>query len=249
VGSDPRRLWTAGAALAVVAALAVFGLRGGTAAADTATGASTQQTLAVSGSGSATITPDEANVTLGVTAQASTAQQALADDSSTMKSVVAAIEGQGVAETDLRTTGLNLSPTYTPGGPDRAPQVSGFQASNNVDVTLHDTSKVGAVIDAALAAGANQVGGVSFTASQPQTAYNQAYAAAMANAQSAAAAVAKAAGLTLGSIHSISASQGGCCVMQFASAGVASAAAPAPPVFGGQETVSVTLQVVYNTGP
>ncbi len=246
--SRPGRLWVPALGLLLVAGLVVVGLHDGTAAAGTTAATApgpAAPTVTVSGTGTAKVTPDQAQVDLGVTAQAATAQQALADDSSKMQAVVAAIEGQGVAQTDLQTTGLSLTPNYTGGGPSSAPTITGFQASNNVDVTLHDTTQVGAVIDAALAAGANQVGGVSFSTSQPQAAYAAAYKAAMADAQASAQALASASGLQLGAIQSISASQGGG-PMPFVAEAAPSAVAT--PVFGGQQTVSVTLQVVYNIG-
>ena len=243
---QPRRIWTAALALGLVAVVAALGLRGGAVSADTTAPVQSQATFTVSGTGSASIAPDEAHVQLGVSAQAATAQQAMANDSTAMQSVVAALEGQGVATADIQTSGLSLGPNYAPGQPDKTPQIQGFQASNNVDVTVRDLTKVGALIDAALAAGANQVGGVSFAASQPQSAYAAAYKAAMADAQAAAQALAQAAGLTLGSVRSVTTNQGGCCVMQYATAARASAAST--PVFGGQQSVSVTLQVVYNVG-
>ncbi len=246
--SHPRRLWIAALGLVLVGGLAAFGLRAGSAAASTGTAtAAASPTITVSGTGSAKVTPDQAQVDLGVTAQAATAQAALADDSSKMQAVVTAIQGQGVAQADLQTTGLSLSPNYAGGGPDAAPKITGFQASNNVDVTLHGTTQVGAVIDAALAAGANQVGGVSFSTSQPQAAYAAAYKAAMADAQASAQALASAAGLQLGTIQSIRASRGGGTVVPYAAA-VTSAAGAVPPVFGGQQTVTVSLQVIYNIG-
>jgi len=121
--------------------------------------------LSVSGSGEARVAPDEATVRLGVLSQAPTARGAQEQVSRTAGAILDAIRKLGVAPEKLQTSELNLSPLYSQGRPEgesREPRITGYQASNVVSVQLEDLAKVGPVIDAGLAAGANRLDGVTF---------------------------------------------------------------------------------------
>src|SRR5574340_233750 len=155
--------------------------------------------ITVEGVGNVTLTPDEAQLSLGVQAQAASAAAAQAQANGVMAKLVAAVKRLGVADKDLATQWLSLQPQYAyePNG-SQPPRVSGYQASQSLAVTVRDLSKAGAIIDAAVAAGANQVGGISFAVADPTAASAQARTAAMADAKVRAQALAAAAGVTLG---------------------------------------------------
>jgi uncharacterized protein YggE len=126
-------------------------------------------TLNLAAYGETEVAPDEAIVTLGVQSRAPTAAEAMAQNASQMSAVVAAVRKAGIAERDIRTTNLNLSAQYS--YPQDKPAVlEGYAANNDVTVTVNDVAKVGAVIDAVTAAGANQVNGVSFGLKDPTAA-------------------------------------------------------------------------------
>ena len=113
--------------------------------------------------GTASATPDMARLNAGVVAQAATASAAMAAQRERMLGVMAAIRKAGVAERDIQTSGINLSPLYTRGENRNAPpRITGYQASNQVNVIVRDLSKVGAGLDALVASGANNIGHVSF---------------------------------------------------------------------------------------
>lgn len=113
--------------------------------------------------GTASATPDLARLNAGVVAQAATASQAMADQRNRMTRVMAAIRKAGIAERDIQTSGINLSPLYTRGENRNAPpRISGYQASNQVNVIVRDLTKVGAGLDALVESGANNIGQVSF---------------------------------------------------------------------------------------
>jgi uncharacterized protein YggE len=118
--------------------------------------------LTVSGSGQARVAPDEATVRLGVLAQAPTAREAQGQVNRSAQAVLDAIRKLGVAPERIQTTGLSLNPQYAQGRSDQGPRITGYQAANTVSVLLDDLAKVGPVIDAGLAAGANNLDGVSF---------------------------------------------------------------------------------------
>lgn len=118
-------------------------------------------TLNLSAHGEAKVAPDMATITLGVMTEAPTAAQAMTANAERMREVAAALRKAGIAEKDIQTSNLNLNPQYRH-VENEAPQVVGYQASNNVTVTVHDLARLGRTVDATVAAGANQVYGISF---------------------------------------------------------------------------------------
>jgi hypothetical protein len=130
-------------------------------------------TLNLTAHGETRLAPDIATINLGVTTKASTAAQALSDNARRMNQVTAALMAAGVPAKDIRTAGLNLNPQYVyeQGQP---PRLTGYNASDEVMVTARDVAKVGALVDAAVGAGANQVNGVIFGLADPTAAGNSA---------------------------------------------------------------------------
>lgn len=130
-------------------------------------------TLNLSATGEVAATPDRAVLNLGVTAQAPNAAAAMRQDAQAMAQVLAALKAQGVADRDIRTSGLSVQAQYTfaPNAPRR---LNGYEAANHVTVTALDPARVGALVDAAVAAGANDVGGITFGLKDPQAAEDEA---------------------------------------------------------------------------
>lgn len=118
-------------------------------------------TLSLSAEGEAKVAPDLARISLGVTNQAATAAEAVRANAGQMGRVVAALRSAGVGERDISTAQLSINPQYAyeQGSP---PRLTGYQATNQVTVTARDLGKLGAILDAAVAAGANAAGGASF---------------------------------------------------------------------------------------
>lgn len=150
-------------------------------------------TLNLAAFGETKVTPDQATISIGVTSQAATAQEAMRLNNTQMNRVVAAIRGQGVAERDVQTSGLNLNPqqVYRENQP---PQVTGYQASNTVTVTVQDLARLGPVVDAVVAAGSNTINNVSFGLKDPTAAEDAARRAAVKALQAKAALYAQATG-------------------------------------------------------
>ncbi|MFI5261250.1 MAG: SIMPL domain-containing protein [Candidatus Limnocylindrales bacterium] len=203
--------------------------------------------ITVQGTATISLKPDQAALSLGVDAQASSAAQAQSNASKAMAAVIAAVKGQGVADVDLTTQGISLSPTYGDQLPSGSPRVTGYQASQSLSVKVHDLAKVGPIIDAGVAAGATSVGGISFSLADPTTATNQARGMAVADAHARAQTLATAAGVTLGGPISITEESATQPPVYYSAAGVASDKALAPtPVQVGTTDVTVTLDVVYS---
>ncbi len=186
----------AGVVLGAIVALQAPSFAQDTGSSDPST---TQRTVTVSGSATISSAPDEAVVGLGVQTQANTAQGALSQNAEKMMKVLQAVADQGVSKDDIATTSVSLYPTYGQNGMD----ITGYQASNQVDVTLHDMNKVGPVIDAAVGAGANFTNGVTFRLSDQNQGVNQALTAAVADARSKAETLAAAGDAQLGQVVTI----------------------------------------------
>jgi uncharacterized protein len=143
----------------IVAALVAMGATG--AAAQDTEAAFRSTTLLVSATGEVRASPDLAVLTVGVQSEAPTAAAALARNREQMSGALAALKAKGVADADVQTTNLDLQPQYVfeNGQPRR---LTGYQAGNTVTARLHDLKAVGAVVDALVAAGANQIDSITF---------------------------------------------------------------------------------------
>ena len=130
-------------------------------------------TLALSAEGQVKAAPDMATITLGVQTIAPTAAGAMRQNRERMGSVIAALKAQGIEAKDIQTSNLNLSAQYAY-EQNQAPKLTGYQASNDVTVTVRALSGLGAAVDAVTAAGVNQINGVSFGLSNPLAAENDA---------------------------------------------------------------------------
>jgi uncharacterized protein len=128
-------------------------------------------------------TPDVVNLSAGVNALAPTASLALSQNAERMARVIAAIEGQGVAERDIRTSEISLNPQYEWDEGTRRQFFRGYQVSSTVQIRLRELPHTGRVLDAIVTAGADEVGAISWSVDDPSTAQQQAREAAFAAAR------------------------------------------------------------------
>lgn len=188
-----RRLaFAVAAAVALFAALALSGV----ALPGAARSAGTQQdrTIQVLGEGTVEVVPDTAGFDFGVVTQADTAKQVLAANADAAQKVIDALKAAGVAAKDIKTRQVSLSPRENQNGT----AIIGYRAQNAVSATVRDLGSAGAVVDAAVAAGANQVSGPYLTASGRAMLERQALTAAFDDARAKAQALAEQAGGSLG---------------------------------------------------
>ncbi|MBX3479667.1 MAG: SIMPL domain-containing protein [Caulobacter sp.] len=118
-------------------------------------------TLNLSARGEVRQAPDMATITLGVQTEAPTAGEAMKANAAQMTKVIASLKKSGVAARDIQTSGLNLNPQYVY-QENLPPRLTGYQAANQVTIVVRDLSKLGQVVDATVASGATNVGGISF---------------------------------------------------------------------------------------
>jgi uncharacterized protein YggE len=208
----------------------------------TASAWAADHTISMTGHGEVRAAPDMVSITAGVTTNAATAAGALAANTARVKTVFASLEKLGVPEKNIRTVNFSVSPQYATGN-NEPPRLTGYQVNNEVSVRLEDVAKLGGALDALVSAGANQMNGISFDISQPAPLLEKARASAVADARARAETYAKAAGVTLGAILSIS--EGGGEVRPLRMAAPMVFAAKAVPVAAGEQSVTADVSVVW----
>ncbi len=203
--------------------------------------------LSISAEAHATRTPDIATLSTGVVTQAADANAALRQNSELMSKVVAAIKAAGIAERDVQTTGISINPQYRY-AENKPPTITGYQASNTLNVKVRDISKLGKVLDALVAVGANQVNGPSFEIENPDDAYDEARVAAIRKAQSRAELYAKTLGLRVRRVVSINEGGGYNPPGPVPMMKMAAMEAADTPVSAGESSLSAMVNVVFELG-
>lgn len=222
---------------------------------------STSTLLTVAAEGESRRAPDVALFNAGVVTQGATAAEAMAANSRRMDQVIAVLRRAGVAEQDIQTSAINLQPRYSnlerdaliaarttgqphvPPGQPSGPRIIGYEARNNVQVRSREIDEMGRIIDALVAAGANEVNGPSFTMEDLTAAMNQARLEAIANGRARAELYARAAGLRVQRIVSIS--EGGPTQPLPVMAAARAEMAPSTPVAPGELTLGVTVVMQF----
>ena len=159
--------------------------------------------LDVTATGRVVQTPDIATIRAGVVSQAATAAAAASENAARMAKVVAALKAAGIADRDLSTNSLSLSPQYRYAD-NQPPAITGYQASNSVTIRFRDIAKSGAILDALVKQGANQIDGPNLALDDPDAALDEARTDAVKRARARAELYAHAAGLSVSRIVSIS---------------------------------------------
>jgi len=200
--------------------------------------------LEISADGTSARTPDLAMIQAGVVTQAATAGDAMRQNSTRMAAVLAALKRAGVAERDIQTSSIALSPQYRY-AQNEPPVITGYQASNQVTVRFRDIAKSGAILDALVKEGANNISGPNLTIDKPEAALDEARTAAVATARARAELYAKAAGLRVDRILSISESGAMPAPPRPMMMMRAEAAADATQVVAGESELRVSLSVRF----
>jgi uncharacterized protein YggE len=230
----------------------------------------TSALLSLTAEGRSYRAPDIANFSAGVVTQADTAGEAIAANSRKMNDVVAALKRAGIADRDIQTAAISLQPRYSnpeleaqmraretrqsylPPDKPITPKIVGYEARNTVQVRVRRLGEMGRIIDTLVAQGANEVNGPSFALDEPRAALDEARTEAMANARQRANLYARAAGLRVVRILSITEGGGYYPVQEMAMARVAmapSAPPPPTPVAPGELTLGVTVSVQFELAP
>jgi uncharacterized protein YggE len=204
--------------------------------------------IAVSGNAEVAAVPDRANLSLGAVVESKQAQDAQKQIAQIMQRVVKDIKAQGVPNEKIRTAGFSLNPVYSHPAPragqePEAPRIVGYRAANTVRVQIDDLERVGGVIDAGIAAGANQLNGLTFDLRDDLKYREQALQLAAREARSKAEATAAALNLQLGEVIEIREESGPATYP--VERRLAAPSAAGTPIQPGQVQVSAGVQVRF----
>ena len=199
----------------------------------------------VIGEGSVTVTPDYARIRSGVSTSAKTVTEASDANAKTMSAMLAALADAGIAKKDIQTAEFSIEPVYASPAVSGPPKLTGYRVSNQVNVTIHQISQVGEILDRLVKAGATDFGSVAFLVSDRDKALDQAREAAIANARHKAELYARASALNLGRVAFITESSdlGPILPMGIARSKMASTSVP---IETGEDTITARVTVGFD---
>ncbi|MGI8610807.1 MAG: SIMPL domain-containing protein [Sphingomicrobium sp.] len=162
--------------------------------------------LDVSATGEISRVPDIAIISAGVMTRSASATGAISENAARMERVRAGLKRAGIADRDIQTSNISLNPEYRY-QENQPPQLTGYTASNQVNVRFRDIRNTGRILDALVAEGANQINGPSLTIDKPEAALDEARAKAVAAGRARAELYARALGMRV--VRLLSVSEGG----------------------------------------
>jgi uncharacterized protein len=205
------------------------------------------RTISINGHGEISVVPNLASVSIGVTSNGKTANEALAQNTKAMQQVFAALKTAGIADTDIQTSNFSVNPRliYPQDGSNKPPVVDGYDVNNQVTVIVRKLDMLGGLLDQMVNAGSNQINGINFTVDNADKILDSARTQAVADARRKAEIYAQAAGVKLGRVISIS--EGAAYQpppVMYSRAKADMAGAPAP-IAQGEQTLSMDVSLVW----
>ncbi|MGZ4383398.1 MAG: SIMPL domain-containing protein [Gaiellaceae bacterium] len=200
--------------------------------------AGSKRTISVSGSGTVKAPPDLVEFDFGVSRTAATAKAAMSENSKAMQRLIVTLKAGGIVPRDMQTQQVSVYPQTNANG-----TTTGFIVSNSVHVKLHAVEKAGTLVEQAVAAGANNVNGPSFSRANPDALTVKALELAYDKARAKAAAFAQHVGLKLGKPVSIQ--ESGEPGVVFSASAPRAAKDSSVPIEPGQTEVSASVSVSF----
>jgi len=204
--------------------------------------------IKVSATGTSVQAPDLATVSAGAVSEGKTAREAMIANATKMTAVFDALIEAGIDEENITTSQLSLQPRYNYQNRQNGrnqPRIDGYEARNTVTVKSDDIETVGVMLDALVKAGVNNIHTVDFSVKDPKAAQAQAREQAILDAREKAQAMARAAGVKLGKLTSMSENGNYNPSLFQTSARASSALSEATPISAGEQTLNVTVNLVY----
>jgi len=162
-----------------------------------------QRTLSLSASGSINVRPDTAHITVGVVSEADNARSAMDDNNAAMAQVIEALKERDIAAKDIQTTNFSVHPRYQHFDDGKPSVISGYRVVNSIRITVREIGRLGEVLDKVVSFGSNQIGGISFSVSEPAALMDKARVQAIETARARAELYAQAAGASIGEVLKI----------------------------------------------
>jgi len=204
-------------------------------------------TISVTGVGEVTVTPDTANIQIGVQVFSEELSDAQRQSNEQITAIIETIKEAGIEEKDIQTSNFSVSIRQQYDNQGIATAVLGYDIYNTLSVTVRDLNDLGSILDQVVAAGANQIYGIYFYTTDLTEATAQARANAVKDAEARAQQLAEAAGVEVGSIVNISEGFSAAPYMTDygKGAGADMAAGSAVPIQTGSQTVQISVSVTY----
>ena len=201
--------------------------------------------IQVSATGQSFMAPDMASVSAGVVTQGKTAREAMFGNATKMTRVFEELEAAQIEKKHITTSQLSLKPRYNYQNR-QSPKIDGYEARNTVTAKTHNLDNVGAMLDALVKAGVNNINGVQFSVKDPKAAQEKAREDAILEAKAKAEAMAKAAGVKLGNLKSLTESRGNFSPQPVAYARSSlDSASVSTPISAGEQSLSITVNMTY----
>jgi uncharacterized protein len=205
--------------------------------------------IRVTGEATVSTKPDQAQIDIGVVTEAKNAQAAAAENAEKFDAVLAELRKILGPGADIKSTSYSLTPMYQYPKEGGSPTITGYSATNVVQVKTNELTQVGKIIDTAAQSSANRIQNLQFTLKDEQAVYNQALHEAVAKGRAKAEAIASALGLKI--VRVLSVEEGGQVSRPVYAEGIrARAAAPVQtPVEPGTVEVQATLTLTVEIAP
>jgi uncharacterized protein len=198
--------------------------------------------ITVIGTGESRARPDTAIIQIGVETTGANTQEALAQNNTQAQALIDKLAELGIEKKDIQTSNFSIYANYENDGR----TITGYTVSNMVTVTVRQLDSAGALLDQAVAVGANRVYGINFNVAEPSALLNQARESAVANARANAELLAKAAGATVGQVLVVTENVGAASPIPMPRMmDEAQAAGSAVPVQAGEQSYSAQVQVTF----
>ncbi|HSP78650.1 MAG TPA: SIMPL domain-containing protein [Myxococcaceae bacterium] len=211
------------------------------------------RTSRVEGTGEVEVAPDEAFIDLAVETQARTAKAAAEENARKMEAVISALAQEGIPRKEMETRNYAVFPEYElPSVPGQQPKLRGYRVSNQVEVHVRELSRLGSLLDTALAAGANRVSSVRFGLSRPQVVQGEALRDAVERARQSAQVLASTLGVRLGPVLDASTISEPPRFIPMGGGRLEAARAadvPTTPIQPQEQTVRATVTLIYAIEP
>jgi uncharacterized protein YggE len=199
--------------------------------------------ITVVGSGEVSAKPDMAQIQVGVTTESPTAAKALKANNEAMERLLKTLTEKGIADKDMQTSNLSVSPRYENPQPGKRAELVGYEVTNQVLIRVRKLAGLGEILDELVSKGANQVHGISFSVAEQDPLLDQARVKAMQEAQRKATLYAAVAGVKAGRVLRIEEATPHVPTPQFF--GVAATRAAAVPIAPGEQQYHASVTVTY----
>jgi uncharacterized protein YggE len=205
-----------------------------------------KRTLSVNGTGTVTLSPDLARISIGVQNEDEDAAQAVSANNALTQKVIDAIKTMGVSDKDITTINFSIWPRQDYNEQGQVTKTV-YNVQNTVYVTVRELETMGEILNEAVKAGANNIYGIQFDVEDRESTYAQALEAAMGNARTRAEVLAEAAEVEVGEVQYISTNvYGGGVEVPYIEKGLGYGGAAADvPISAGEMTITVEVSVVY----